>query len=82
MDSDGKITTRLSFEEKKPPSKLSHAAKVSGDTVLHSVHREVRQSNDGDNAGVDSCKTESAARGRYHIFEECAETKRRKGVVT
>ena len=35
VDSDGKITTRLSFEEKKPPSKLSHAAKVSGDTVLH-----------------------------------------------
>ena len=31
VDSDGKITTRLSFEEKKPPSKLSHVAKVSGD---------------------------------------------------
>ena len=46
VDSDGKITTRLSFEEKKPPSKLSHAAKVSGDTVLHGVHRKV-QSNDG-----------------------------------
>ena len=53
VDSDGKITTRLSFEEKKPPSKLSHAAKVSGDTVLHGVHRKVQQSNDGDNAGVD-----------------------------
>ena len=24
---DGKVTTRLSFEEKKPPSKLSHAAR-------------------------------------------------------
>ena len=42
VDSDGKITTRLSFEEKKPPSKLSHAAKVSGDTVLHGVHRKVQ----------------------------------------
>lgn len=57
VDSDGKITTRLSFEEKKPPSKLSHAAKVSGDAVLHGVHREVRQSNDGDNAGVDAANT-------------------------
>lgn len=57
VDSDGKITTRLSFEEKKPPSKLSHAAKVSGDTVLHGVHRKVRQSNDGDNAGVDAANT-------------------------
>lgn len=52
-----KITTRLSFEEKKPPSKLSHAAKVSGDTVLHGVHRKVQQSNDGDNAGVDAANT-------------------------
>lgn len=57
VDSDGKITTRLSFEEKKPPSKLSHAAKVSGDTVLHGVHRKVQQSNDGDNAGVDAANT-------------------------
>ena len=57
VDSNGKITTRLSFEEKKPPSKLSHAAKVSGDTVLHGVHRKVRQSNDGDNAGVDAANT-------------------------
>ena len=57
VDSDGKITTRLSFEEKKPPSKLSHVAKVSGDAVLHGVHREVRQSNDGDNAGVDAANT-------------------------
>ncbi len=57
VDSNGKITTRLSFEEKKPPSKLSHAAKVSGDAVLHGVHREVRQSNDGDNAGVDAANT-------------------------
>ena len=27
MSPDGKVTTRLSFEEKKPPSKLSHAAR-------------------------------------------------------
>ena len=30
---------------------------------------------------MNPCKTEIAARNRRHIFEECAETKRRKGVV-
>ena len=34
VDSDGKITTRLSFEEKKPPSKLQHALRdAPADTV-------------------------------------------------
>ena len=71
VDSDGKITTRLSFEEKKPPSKLSHAAKVSGDTVLHGVHREVRQSNDGDNAGVDAANTLTEdAESAYQVGRE------------
>ena len=71
VDSDGKITTRLSFEEKKPPSKLSHAAKISGDTVLHNVHREVRQSNDGDNAGVDASNTLTEdAESAYQVGRE------------
>ena len=71
VDSDGKITTRLSFEEKKPPSKLSHAAKVSGDTVLHGVHRKVRQSNDGDNAGVDAANTLTEdAESAYQVGRE------------
>ena len=71
VDSNGKITTRLSFEEKKPPSKLSHAAKVSGDAVLHGVHREVRQSNDGDNAGVDAANTLTEdAESAYQVGRE------------
>ena len=71
VDSTGKITTRLSFEEKKPPSKLSHAAKVSGDAVLHGVHREVRQSNDGDNAGVDAANTLTEdAESAYQVGRE------------
>lgn len=71
VDSNGKITTRLSFEEKKPPSKLSHAAKVSGDAVLHGVHREVRQSNDGDNAGVDAAnKLTEDAESAYQVGRE------------
>ena len=71
VDSDGKITTRLSFEEKKPPSKLSHAAKISGDAVLHGVHREVRQSNDGDNAGVDAANTLAEdAESAYQVGRE------------
>ena len=71
VDSDGKITTRLSFEEKKPPSKLSHAAKISGDAVLHGVHREVRQSNDGDNAGVDAANTLTEdAESAYQVGRE------------
>ena len=75
VDSDGKITTRLSFEEKKPPSKLSHAAKVSGDTVLHGVHREVRQSNDGANAGVDAANTLAEdAESAYQVGREIHHT--------
>lgn len=71
VDSNGKITTRLSFEEKKPPSKLSHAAKVSGDAVLHGVHREARQSNDGDNAGVDAANTLTEdAESAYQVGRE------------
>ena len=71
VDSNGKITTRLSFEEKKPPSKLSHAAKVSDDAVLHGVHREVRQSNDGDNAGVDAANTLTEdAESAYQVGRE------------
>lgn len=71
VDSNGKITTRLSFEEKKPPSKLSHAAKVSGDAVLHGVHREVRQSNDGDNAGVDAAnRLTEDAESAYQVGRE------------
>ena len=51
----GRVTTRLSFEEKKkPPSKLTHALELApGETVLAAVHRELRQS-EKDNVGVES----------------------------
>ena len=40
----GKVTTKLSFEDKKPPSKLSHAAKAAPvNTASTAAHREIRQ---------------------------------------
>jgi len=57
VDSEGKITTRLSFEEKKPPSKLTHAGTVTGESVLHRLHSEIRIDNDGNNSGVDAANT-------------------------
>lgn len=63
----GKVKTRLLFEEvdkKKPPSKLAHAVlDAPGNTVLSSVHKEIRQS-ESDNVGVESA----------HKLEETAET--------
>ena len=48
VDADGKVTTRLYFEEvdkKKPPSKLSHAAETAPiNSALAMAHREIRQS--------------------------------------
>ena len=52
----GKVTTRLSFEEKKPPSKLAHAVEVPGEAVLHGVHREIRDA-DENNSSVDAVNT-------------------------
>ena len=77
VDSQGKVTTRLSFEEKKPPSKLAHGADVAGDSMLHGLHREIRKSNDGDNSGVDAANTsaetaESAyqmGRSAHHAYQ-------------
>ena len=67
IDADGKVTTRLYFEEvdkKKPPSKLTHAAVAAPlDTVVASTHREIRESED-DNVGVESA----------HKLEEVAES--------
>lgn len=54
---DGKITTRLSFEEKKPPSKLSHVAMDAPvDTIRAIVHRNIRENND-ENSGTDAANT-------------------------
>ena len=60
----GKVKTQLRFEEvdkKKPPSKLTHAARdAPASFVLSQVHREVRQSED-DNVGVEAAhKVEQA----------------------
>ena len=56
-DADGKVTTRLYFEEvdkKKPPSKLSHAVMAAPiNSASTAVHREIRQSEE-DNVGVES----------------------------
>ena len=53
----GKVKTQLRFEEvdkKKPPSKLTHAARdAPANLILSQVHREVRQSED-DNVGVEA----------------------------
>ena len=73
VDAEGKITTRLYFEEvdkKKPPSKLTHAAVAAPlDTVVVSAHREVRESED-DNVGVESAhKIEEAAEGGVRTLE-------------
>ncbi len=67
---DGKITTRLIFEEKKQPSKLSHAPKDAPvDTIRATVHRNVRENND-DNSGTDAANslTETAESG-YRTIE-------------
>ena len=52
----GNVTTRLSFEEKKPPSKLTHPLEAPGETVLHDLHREIRDRSDG-NSGVEAANT-------------------------
>ena len=73
IDADGKVTTRLYFEEvdkKKPPSKLTHAAVAAPlDTVVASTHREIRESED-DNVGVESAhKLEEAAESGVRTIE-------------
>lgn len=65
----GKVTTRLSFEDKKkPPSKLTHAVRdAPGETVLATVHRELRES-EQDNVGLESAhKLEETAESGYRI---------------
>jgi len=61
VDSEnGKVTTRLFFEEadkKRPPSKLAHAArKAPLDTVRSAVHRKLREEGD-DNPGTEAANT-------------------------
>ena len=67
----GEVTTKLTFEEKKPSSKLAQAAR---DTPVHAVtgklHREVRKT-EQDNVGVESAhKSEEAAEVGAHLVRE------------
>ena len=73
IDADGKVTTRLYFEEvdkKKPPSKLSHAAATAPiNSASAAFHREIRQSEE-DNVGVESThKIEEAAEGGIRMAD-------------
>jgi len=67
VDSEGKVTTRLYFEEvdkKKPPSKLSHTVTHAPiNTAMGTAHRKIRE-NEQDNVGVESAhKAEEFAEG-------------------
>ena len=73
VDAEGRVTTRLYFEEvdkKKPPSKLSHAVTAAPiNSVVATAHREVRQSED-DNVGVESAhKVEEVAEGGVRMVD-------------
>ena len=73
VDADGKVTTRLYFEEvdkKKPPSKLTHAATAAPiNSALATAHREIRQSEE-DNVGVESAhRIEDVAEGGVRMVD-------------
>lgn len=67
IDTEGKVTTRLHFEEvekKKPASMLSHSiATAPINTAMGTAHRKIRESEE-DNVGVESA----------HKIEEVAES--------
>ena len=71
--STGKMKVKLSFEEtqKKPPSKLSFAAKdVPGAAIRGQVHREIRESEE-DNVGVEAAhQLEETAEGAGYLLQE------------
>ena len=67
VDSQGRVTTRLHFEEvdkKKPPSKLSHAVTAApANMVLATAHHRIRETEE-DNVGTESAhKMEEVAEG-------------------
>lgn len=73
VDAEGKVTTRLYFEEvdkKKPTSKLSHAAAAAPvNSALSATHREIRQSEE-DNVGVESAhRMEEVAEGSVRMID-------------
>ena len=73
VDAEGKVTTRLYFEEvdkKKPPSKLTHVATAAPiNSALTTAHREIRQSEE-DNVGVESAhRIEEVAEGGVRMVD-------------
>lgn len=66
----GKVTTVLQFEEKKPPSKLTHAVREAPVNVLSGqFHREMSES-ENDNVGVESAhKLETGAEATVRLAE-------------
>ena len=73
VDAEGKVTTRLYFEEvdkMKPPSKLTHAATAAPiNSALATAHREIRQSEE-DNVGVESAhRIEEVAEGGVRMVD-------------
>ena len=73
VDAEGRVTTRLYFEEvdkKKPPSKLTHATAAAPiNSALATAHREVRQSED-ENVGTESAhKVEEVAEGGVRLVD-------------
>lgn len=71
--STGRMKVKLSFEEtqKKPPSKLSFAAKdAPGAAIRGQVHREIRESEE-DNVGVEAAhQLEETAEGAGYLLKE------------
>ena len=68
----GKVTTKLVLEDKKkPPSKLSHAARdTPANAVKGKIHKEIRES-EQDNVGVESAhKTEEATETSTRLVRE------------
>ena len=73
VDTEGRVTTRLHFEEvdkKKPPSKLSHTVTHAPvNTALSTAHRQIREAEE-DNVGVESAhKIEQTAEGGVRMAE-------------
>ena len=73
VDAEGRVTTRLYFEEvdkKKPPSKLTHATAAAPiNSALATAHREIRQSEE-DNVGVESAhRIEEVAEGGVRMID-------------
>ena len=73
----GKVTAKLTFEDKKPPSKLSHAVKAAPvNTASIAAHREIRQYED-DNVGLEAAHfAEGSAESGARLTESAIRAQR------